>query len=47
MPIYVSSENPDYYWCDIDNIEKSNNPINNEDNMIQTIIYNTSHRVVS
>ena len=35
MPIYVSSENPDYYWCDIDNIEKSNNPINNDDNLIQ------------
>ena len=35
IAVYVSSENPDYYWCDIDNIEKSNNPINNEDNMIQ------------
>ena len=35
MPIYVSLENPDYYWCDIDNIEKSNNPINNDDNLIQ------------
>ena len=35
IAVYVSSENPDYYWCDIDNIEKSNNPINNDDNLIQ------------